>query len=74
MADVVRLLLAQADGLLLVLACLLPGAGLARPLQQAQDDVANDLFSAFDFKQQPLSPLVLTERGDTCPAPTFPPP
>jgi phospholipase C len=40
----------------------------------AQDDMANDLFGAFDFTQSPLPPLVLTERGDNCPAPTFPPP
>jgi phospholipase C len=31
----------------------------------AQDGQANDLFGAFDFAQQPLSPLVLTAR--TCP-------
>jgi len=31
----------------------------------AQDAQANDLLNAFDFKQTPLQPLVLTER--TCP-------
>jgi phospholipase C len=31
----------------------------------AQDAQANDLMNAFDFKQKPLPPLVLTER--TCP-------
>jgi phospholipase C len=40
----------------------------------AQDHMANDLFDAFDFRQTPLAPLVLTERGAACPDPTFPPP
>jgi phospholipase C len=31
----------------------------------AQDGLANDLFGAFDFAQQPLAPLVLTARS--CP-------